>query len=112
MQTSFFYRPFLSSIFMSAAHQDNCNEDSRLNPTCASYTTGYEATIDNRKGSRWDVEIDVKGQVDTGSVHENGGFSITKLLQYTGPGMLFVTYCIQVDFLKLLLLLAVVGWLM
>lgn len=34
----------------------------------------------------WNVEIDVKGQVDTGDTADDK-FSFNKLLQYTGPGM-------------------------
>ncbi|KAI9491689.1 NRAMP family, partial [Zychaea mexicana] len=33
----------------------------------------------------WDVEIDVKGQIDTGPASDNGSFSWSKLLHYTGP---------------------------
>ncbi|CEP18418.1 hypothetical protein [Parasitella parasitica] len=36
----------------------------------------------------WNVEIDVKGQVNTGPEQELSGFSFRKLLQYTGPGWL------------------------
>lgn len=34
----------------------------------------------------WNVEIDVKGQVDTGDSVDDK-FSFNKLMQYTGPGM-------------------------
>lgn len=34
----------------------------------------------------WNVEIDVKGQVNTGPEQENIVFSLRKLLKYTGPG--------------------------
>lgn len=73
---------------MGPTVQDNCNEEIRLIPSSASYTTCCVAALDSQR-SRWDVEIDVKGQVDTGSVQENGKFSISKLLQYTGPGTFF-----------------------
>lgn len=35
----------------------------------------------------WNVEIDVKGQVNTGPEQESHSFSLKKLLQYTGPGI-------------------------
>lgn len=40
----------------------------------------------NNETDKWNVEIDVKGQIDTGPADENGKFSWTKLLHYTGPG--------------------------
>jgi hypothetical protein len=50
-------------------------------------STGYQTLVDE-----WNVEIDVKGQVKTGSEiideEEESArtFSFKKLLQYTGPG--------------------------
>jgi natural resistance-associated macrophage protein len=36
----------------------------------------------------WNVEIDVKGQVQTGDT-ESDKFSFSKLMQYSGPGKFF-----------------------
>ncbi|RCH78116.1 hypothetical protein CU098_002917, partial [Rhizopus stolonifer] len=36
----------------------------------------------------WNVEIDVRGQVNTGPEEDNVSFSLNKLLHYTGPGWL------------------------
>jgi hypothetical protein len=50
-------------------------------------STGYQTLVDE-----WNVEIDVKGQVKTGSEiideeeESSSVFSFKKLLQYTGPG--------------------------
>lgn len=41
----------------------------------------YQSTVND-----WNVEIDVKGQVNTGPEQENITFSLKKLLKYTGPG--------------------------
>lgn len=38
----------------------------------------------------WNVEVDMKGQVDTGDCTTEK-FSFNKLMQYTGPGMIKVT---------------------
>jgi hypothetical protein len=37
----------------------------------------------------WNVEIDVKGQVNTGPEEENNKFSLSKLIKYTGPGNVY-----------------------
>ncbi|KAI8146212.1 natural resistance-associated macrophage protein-domain-containing protein [Fennellomyces sp. T-0311] len=48
----------------------------------------YHSISESNSKSKWDVEIDVKGQIDTGPPDENGAFSWSKLLHYTGPGWL------------------------
>ena len=50
-----------------------------------SYHTVNQNTPQDGNEEEWRVEIDVKGQIDTGNVDERG-FSWTKLMQYTGPG--------------------------
>lgn len=50
-----------------------------------SYHTVTQDTSQDDPTDEWRVEIDVKGQIDTGNVDERG-FSWTKLMQYTGPG--------------------------
>ncbi|KAI8975590.1 natural resistance-associated macrophage protein-domain-containing protein [Mycotypha africana] len=40
---------------------------------------------DYRSTLEWNVEIDVKGEVNTGHEEENGRFSFRKLMTYTGP---------------------------
>ncbi|ORX62099.1 Nramp-domain-containing protein [Hesseltinella vesiculosa] len=40
------------------------------------------------EASAWDVEIDIKDQVDTGEVDSDNRFSWSKLLKYMGPGWL------------------------
>lgn len=52
---------------------------------------GYQ-TLD--PSYEWNVEIDVKGQVDTGESVDDK-FSINKLMQYTGPGMNKMIYNID-----------------
>ncbi|EIE81843.1 hypothetical protein RO3G_06548 [Rhizopus delemar RA 99-880] len=47
-------------------------------------SSSYQA-IQNGEGMDWNVEIDVKGQVNTGPEEDNVSFSFSKLLQYTGP---------------------------
>ncbi|KAI8088653.1 natural resistance-associated macrophage protein-domain-containing protein [Halteromyces radiatus] len=61
--------------------------------TQQSSRTSYQSFSSNtydRTGSSssWDVEIDVKNQVNTGITDENEPFSWKKLLKYTGPGWL------------------------
>lgn len=51
------------------------------------HTVNSQHTPQDDNGEEWRVEIDVKGQVDTGNEEEQG-FSWTKLMQYTGPGKL------------------------
>ncbi|KAI7857412.1 natural resistance-associated macrophage protein-domain-containing protein [Circinella umbellata] len=55
-----------------------------------SKTSGYNSLSNdtNNENDKWNVEIDVKGQIDTGPTDENGKFSWSKLLHYTGPGWL------------------------
>lgn len=50
-----------------------------------SYHAVSQDTSPDDPTDEWRVEIDVKGQIDTGNVDERG-FSWTKLMQYTGPG--------------------------
>ncbi|KAJ8661446.1 hypothetical protein O0I10_002712 [Lichtheimia ornata] len=52
-----------------------------------SYHAVSQDTSPDDPTDEWRVEIDVKGQIDTGNVDERG-FSWTKLMQYTGPGWL------------------------
>jgi natural resistance-associated macrophage protein len=49
----------------------------------------YNATTTNKSDYNWNVEIDVKGQVNTGPEEENNRFSLSKLIKYTGPGNVF-----------------------
>jgi natural resistance-associated macrophage protein len=55
--------------------------------TGQNYGSSSYQTIQNGEGIDWNVEIDVKGQVNTGPEEDNVSFSFSKLLQYTGPGM-------------------------
>ena len=50
----------------------------------------YQSATNGDDSYDWNVEIDVKGQVNTGPEEEFTGFSFKKLLQYTGPGKLNV----------------------
>ncbi|KAG1137370.1 hypothetical protein G6F37_011784 [Rhizopus arrhizus] len=56
--------------------------------TGQNYGSSSYQTIQNGEGIDWNVEIDVKGQVNTGPEEDNVSFSFSKLLQYTGPGWL------------------------
>ncbi|KAI8072932.1 natural resistance-associated macrophage protein-domain-containing protein [Gongronella butleri] len=51
--------------------------------------TSYYQSLDDRTNTSpaWEVEIDIKDQVDTGQADDKG-FSWKKLLKYTGPGWL------------------------
>lgn len=51
----------------------------------------YDTTV-TKSDYDWNVEIDVKGQVNTGPEEENNKFSLNKLIKYTGPGNVY--YCI------------------
>lgn len=58
---------------------ENSSEASRL-------LENEHSNYQSRDDYDWNVEIDVKGQVNTGPEEEFTGFSFKKLLQYTGPG--------------------------
>ncbi|GAN10342.1 ferrous ion membrane transporter DMT1 [Mucor ambiguus] len=60
---------------------ENSSEDARL-------LENVQSNYQSRDDYDWNVEIDVKGQVNTGPEEEFTGFSFKKLLQYTGPGWL------------------------
>ncbi|KAF1799743.1 natural resistance-associated macrophage protein-domain-containing protein [Mucor lusitanicus] len=60
---------------------ENSSEASRL-------LENEHSNYQSRDDYDWNVEIDVKGQVNTGPEEEFTGFSFKKLLQYTGPGWL------------------------
>lgn len=55
-----------------------------------------QSDYQSRDDYDWNVEIDVKGQVNTGPEEEFTGFSFKKLLQYTGPGKRETIYCVHV----------------
>ncbi|ORE05382.1 Nramp-domain-containing protein [Rhizopus microsporus var. microsporus] len=65
-------------------HRGEPSENSSLiQPSLES--SSYNTLTDDRQGYNWNVEIDVKGQVNTGPEEERFTFSFQKLLKYTGP---------------------------
>ncbi|RCH99041.1 hypothetical protein CU097_015177 [Rhizopus azygosporus] len=68
-------------------HRGEPSENSSLiQPSLES--NSYNTLTDDRQGYNWNVEVDVKGQVNTGPEEESSTFSFQKLLKYTGPGWL------------------------
>lgn len=73
---------------MNTRSQTEGEESSNLIPSEAlnhRHHNNYQTIVD--PSYEWNVEIDVKGQVDTGDT-DSDKFSFNKLMQYSGPGMI------------------------